>query len=318
MKLRIPEPIKAIAFTSIVLLFVGCAKNSTTIIYGDEEETGLPGSPSKGNALVTFNASIEGRNITRSMSPMKKGVKSHLYAYLAPTGAISQETPSAIGIYVTSTPGVLAGADGYKMYLSNGTYNFYAVSDNYSTIPPTFYGKESEPLFNGIDYLWWGSQGQDVASSQVNIPIVFKHSGTQVVIEVSAGESLVLNKLISATITPAEPGATMTLTTGVIEPTTTYDRPDKMGIKSFTAQYIMLPLETSDPMKLTLEVLADGETTTRTYNGLIPVPDGELMAGNSYVFSAIIDEDAVSFPSVSVKDWTEVDETGNPLYPSQK
>ena len=59
------------------------------------------------------------------------------------------------------------------MFLSNGTYNFYAVSDNFSTIPPTFTSGVSEPLLNGIDYLWWSAIQQDVNSSQINIPIVY-------------------------------------------------------------------------------------------------------------------------------------------------
>ena len=49
----------------------------------------------------------------------------------------------------------------------------------------------------------------------------------------------------------------------------------------------------------------------------VPIP-GKLAGGFSYVFSAIIDGNSVSFPNVSIKDWTEVDESGNPLYPTQK
>ena len=110
----------------------------------------------------------------------------------------------------------------------------------------------------------------------------------------------------------------MTLSTGVIPPATSYDKPDKMGINGFLAQYIMLPLQTNDPMTLTLEVETDGNNNSKTYSVQIPVPSGELKAGDSYLFSAVINGSSVSIPSVSVKDWTEVDETGNPLYPSQK
>ena len=155
-----------------------------------------------------------------------------------------------------------------------------------------------------------------MASSQINIPIVYLHAATQVVIEISEGESIRLNKLISATITPPEPGASMDLATGTIPPATTFDRPDKMGINGFLAQYIMLPLETSEPMSLTLEIMANGESASRIYTVDIPVPDGALKAGNSYLFSAIIDGNTVTFSSVNVKNWTEVDETGNPLYPT--
>ena len=205
---------------------------------------------------------------------------------------------------------------GSEMCLSD-SYNFYAVSDNFSTIPPSFTGQESEPLFNGIDYLWWGSTDQDVSSAQINIPIVFQHACTQVVVEVSAGDGIQLSRLLSATITPPVPGASMTLSTGVIPPATSYDKPDKMGINGFLAQYIMLPLQTNDPMTLTLEVETDGNNNSKTYSVQIPVPSGELKAGDSYLFSAVINGSSVSIPSVSVKDWTEVDETGTPLYPSQ-
>ena len=50
----------------------------------------------------------------------------------------------------------------------------------------------------------------------------------------------------------------------------------------------------------------------------VSVPGGELKAGDSYLFNAIIDGNTVTFSSVNVKNWTEVDETGNPLYPTLK
>ena len=134
--------------------------------------------------------------------------------------------------------------------------------------------------------------------------------------DLSEIRKIIENQRSNATITPPEPGASMDLATGTIPPATTFDRPDKMGINGFLAQYIMLPLETSEPMSLTLEVMANGESASRIYTVDVPVPDGTLKAGNSYLFSAIIDGNTVTFSSVNVKNWTEVDETGNPLYPT--
>ena len=90
-----------------------------------------------------------------------------------------------------------------------------------------------------------------------------------------------------------------------------------MGKNGFLTQAIVLPTKATNPMSLTLQILADGETTPRTYTVGIPIP-GKLAGGFSYVFSAIIDGNSVSFPNVSIKDWTEVDESGTPLYPTQK
>ena len=118
-------------------------------------------------------------------------------------------------------------------------------------------------------------------------------------------------------ITPPETGATMDLGTGVITPATAFGKADKMGINGLTAQYIMLPIRHTAPMTLTLEISADNENSTRTYTTQIPLPDGELKAGNSYLFKAVINGNSVTLASVNVKDWTDVDETGKPLYPTQ-
>lgn len=301
-------------FASALLLTTGC--NKITIITGEESD---PSNPNPGKTtLVTFNASIEGRNhLTRGVSAMGEGIQSRLFAFDS-SQTSSEEVPEAEGLYITSSPGTLQGDKGYKMYLSNGTYDFYAVSDNFSTIPPRFQNGKSEPLFNSIDYLWWNAANQDIISTQTNIPIIYLHAATQVVFEVIEGDSIKLDKLISAMITPPLPGASMDLLSGIIPPATTYDRADKMGINGSLAQYIMLPLKTDSPMTLTLDVMVNGERNPRTYNVSVPVPSGELKPGDSYLFKTILNENSVTFPTVSIKDWTEVDETGNPLYPNQK
>lgn len=75
MRLRIPKPMYFIAFAGMALFMGSCAKN-TTIIYGNGEDN-LPETPQKETTLVTFNASVESRNLTRAMSPMKKRNQEH-------------------------------------------------------------------------------------------------------------------------------------------------------------------------------------------------------------------------------------------------
>lgn len=310
--------VQTAGWACLFLLFYSCAKN--TVIFEDENgEESSSGNIPKGSTLVTFNASVEGRNLlTRSMSPMEKGIQNRLFAYRSSAANTGEAAPSAQGLYITTSPGVLIGSEGYKMYLSNGVYDFYAVSDNFSTIPPAFTNGRSEPLFNGIDYLWWHSSQQDVNSSQIQIPIVYLHAATQVVFEVSAGDNMVLNRLLSALITPPSTGASMDLATGIIPASDTYGKADKMGINGFLAQYTMLPLQTDTPMTLTLELAVNGESAPRTYEVSVPLPNGELKAGDSYLYRTVIEENSVVFPSVSIKNWTDVDETGKPLYPYQE
>lgn len=131
------------------------------------------------------------------MSPMGKGLQSWLCAYTANTSNNITGAPVAQGNYVTSSPGVLTGNLGYKMYLSNAIYSFYAVSCNSTSPAPTFTNGLSEPLSNGVDYLWWHAVHQDIASSQVNIPITYQHAATQVVVAIAGGENITLNKILS-------------------------------------------------------------------------------------------------------------------------
>lgn len=308
---------KCILFACSLLMLAGCAKNEI-FIYGSSPEQGDSdsGSTNDDGYLVTFSASIENRKVSRAMSPMPKGLVSEIYAYKATDRRLG--TPFEDGLYVTSSAGMLTGARGYKMYLPNDTYNMYAVSNNSTGVPPLFTDGLSAPLKNGVDYLWWENLSQDITISQIQVPVVFQHVATQVVIEISAGEGLQLDSLVSATILPPTPGQRLDLLTGIIEPAFDYDTtPVNMGTNGLLAQYIILPVQVDDPMALTLQVLADGEKIPRIYKASIPIA-GKLAGGFSYVYSAIIDGNSVSFPSVSIKDWTEIDETGNPLYPTQK
>lgn len=303
-----------LAFT-LVFGLTSCSKNTIVIDNGGGSESGTPGAP----ALVTFHASVEGRNMTKAMSPIRQNVQVEMYSFYGTSKASG--TPAAQGTYISQRAGLLSGVDGYKMQLGQGVYNFYSVSTNTTDIPPSFTKGVSERLFNGIDYLWWHGPELDVASAQVGIPVVYGHSATQVAIELEAGPGIKLNQLISAQISASAIGAQMDLATGIIPATTTYDSQtnlDKMGINGFLAQYIMLPLKTTVPMKAAFSLFINDENSPRNYTVEIPVPDGELKAGDSYRFAAVIDGDGVSFSSVNVTNWVDVDETGKPLYPTQK
>ena len=194
---------KYLAVSALAMLLLGaCSKNNIYIDLADpNEENGNDhpsgndsgndnGNPSQKGTLVTFSASVEGRNITRAMSPMGKGLQSWLCAYLSNTSNIITGDPIAEGTYITSSPGVLAGNNGYKMYLSNNIYNFYAVSCNSKNPAPTFTNGISAPLSNGVDYLWWHATHQDVTNSQINIPITYQHAATQIVVALSGGANI--------------------------------------------------------------------------------------------------------------------------------
>lgn len=315
-------PIIFTIVTAACTLLCGCSKTSIIIectepAYGNNGSSqGSGTSDDSANNLVSFHATLESMDMTRSMSPIAASTYVTIFAFHGGTDNASDTAPMARGNYVAQQAGMLSGVSNYKMYLSNGLFDFYAVSTNTANRPPVFTNGVSAVLQNGVDYLWWGCANYDINGSQVTVPIVFNHSATQIVIELTAGTGVVLQQVASATITPPQTGATMDLTTGVITPATEYGTtPAAMGINDLTIQYTMLPLQTSSPMTLNLSLNLNYDPTPHQYSVDVPVPDGGFQAGNSYLYKAVIDANTVTFPSVDVTDWVTVDETGNPLYP---
>ena len=320
MKLPDNTPMAIISALAAILLSLACGCAKITVILDCDGTHGnsypQDTSGTLGNNLVNFHASVESMDMTKSMSPIPANTKVTIYAFHGSTSDATSTAPMARGIYVAQQAGTLSGTNGYKMQLSNGTFDFYAVSINSTDPAPTFSNGILPSTKNGIDYLWWGTDNYDVNGAQVTVPIVLNHSATQVSFEIDAGEGMVLQEIVSATISVPKEGASMDLSNGIIEPATEYaSQPAKMGINGMRLQYTMLPLKTDTPMSLELSIKLNYDPTPRSYKVEVPVPDGELDAGKSYRFKAIINADNITFPEVGITDWVDVDETGNPLYP---
>ncbi|MEG2614591.1 MAG: fimbrillin family protein, partial [Alistipes sp.] len=263
------------ALALLLLLTSGCTETTICIDRGTTtpETPSTPDLPAGKTSLVTFHAAVESRNMTRAVSPVRKNIQAQIFAFSGAT----DDLPVAQGAYLSPSPGMLQGLGGYKMYLPNETYNFYAVSDHTSYPAPRFTAGLSEPLFNQTDYLWWGARQQDVASDQTAIPIVFMHSATQVIFELAAGEGVTIDRLALAHIYPPIEGAQMELATGVIPATDRYTSAiKKMSISGLQAQYTMLPVASAQPLAVSFDVLINGEATPRTYQVTVPLPDDAL------------------------------------------
>lgn len=113
------------------LLLGGCSKTTITIDEGGNTSSqGSSGSSDDGTAaadnLVGFHATVESINMTRSMSPIAEGTVVRIFAYHGGTDETHSTSPMARGTYTAQQAGMLTGQSGYKMYLSNGTFDFYA------------------------------------------------------------------------------------------------------------------------------------------------------------------------------------------------
>lgn len=295
-----------------ILLIGGCSK--TTVIIDPSGEANNNNGNTSGSNLVTFQASVESLNLTRSMTPIQTGIQATLYAYNVSAGKLTAQ-----GNYQSESLGTLSGIDNYQMYLPDDTYDFYGVSTNTSQRPPAFNNNLSEPLSNGVDYLWWGASRETVNTPRFNIPIVFAHRAVQIVFEVNEGNGITIDSLVAITTMAPEEGARMDLLTGVIPPATDNQIGfvNSMGINGMLAQTIVLPIANWNSMAFMLQAIVNGETQPRTFGGEVPIPNNQLQSGNSYWFKIIINANSIETPSVNVTGWTIVDETGKPIYPGQ-
>ena len=147
------------------MLLAGCSKNFIEIHtdgqqhhHSESDTTDTDANPGSNSTLVSFHANIESLNLTKSMTPMQVGEKVSIYAYDSTSNKIIES-----GLYQTTSLGILSGVNGYKMYLPTDTYDFYSVSCNNDSTPPSFSNFTSEPLSNGIDYLWWSANNQEIS-----------------------------------------------------------------------------------------------------------------------------------------------------------
>ncbi|MGL5620253.1 MAG: hypothetical protein ACRDDC_11610 [Tannerellaceae bacterium] len=66
----------------------------------------------KGNYVVRFNAGVESQNLLKSATPLRQSNEVFIYAYNDTVKELTG-TPIAAGLYQASSPGILAGANGY-------------------------------------------------------------------------------------------------------------------------------------------------------------------------------------------------------------
>lgn len=303
------------------IVLCGCSKNINNIYIIDEscihdKDTTHTGTADKSGSKIIFNASVESVNSTKSISVMGSDEIASIYSYRGNPFDLSDPFKSVS--YRTTKAGVLSPMQNDTLSLPNGAYSFYSISTNSAKIPPAFVNGYSDPLMNGVDYLWWRVVNYEIKAPLVIIPIYYTHSATQIVIKLTAGKGITINELIKSEVQPSAPGASMNEATGIIPQTDQYSTESvTMGKNGLYSQYTMLPLKSAKPMGAYFTVKINNELDERVYKVNIPLPKDGLEGGKSYLFEAIIDANTIEFKHVNVIDWVVVDQTGSPLYPSQ-
>lgn len=244
--------------SALLLGVIGCTSSSEDPNVNEKDEY-----------TVHFNGGISMvQTKAATTANMGDGVKATVYAYKESSAVESHE-------YTADGSGDLTGTESYTMQLARGTYDFYGVSVNSTSVSAPAFDQESntktEALSNGVDYLWVKVDDQSISSSSSsqNVNLTFVRKAVRIAITIKSGVGIQIigwdgmtdgtgsANADAATITP--PVATscvMTLATGEIAESTSLntgspanmttgnieDSGDNDGKKKTTVSYIMLPL----------------------------------------------------------------------------
>ena len=275
-------------------------------------------SGSKETYRVIFLANVDEEAVkSSSTTPLQQNRYVVIYTFVYKEDYVSTTD------YVTQQAGILTPVSGNALTLVDGKYEFYGLSvGNKSIYPPSVTDLSTgivSGLSNGIDYLTTQSLPNTI-SGNTTIDLTFSHACTQVMVKIIPEDTatIKIDSITSAQISqPTTSGNILSLYTGIISSSKSLQSSMiSMFITGDTCHQILLPMALAGPLNMDFSVYLNGETAARSYSTNIPVVNSQLLAGSSYFYEIEIDESTVTFNTVNVKDWTEVNESGTPLNPT--
>ena len=305
----------------IFICFCSCVdnyySNYTECPSCDNTSNTKDSSTTSNFSKVIFTAIVDEEITRASTTPLQTNRFAMIYTFVYKEDHVSTLN------YTTQEAGVLSPISGTPLTLIDGEYEFYALSiGNQAEYPPTVTNFSTgfvSGLSNGIDYLSAQSV-PEVISGNTSVALTFSHACTQLMVEIVSADAttIKINSIDSASITPPiNTGNVLSLFTGVISPSSSISSTYLgMNISGDTCHQILLPLKYSSPLKMYFEVTINDETQSRSYTADIPLLNNTLSEGTSYLYEILLSENEVTFNNVTVKDWTEVNETGDPITPT--
>lgn len=313
------QPLKilcALFFGSNIL--IGCIENhDTDYIYLPE----YPGhtSDTTGQNLnkvaVSFSAAVSPIATKSGSSPLQAERNVNIYSFYFMDDYISTTS------YASTSPGVLTPTRNVPLSLFPGQYEFYAVAiGNVNTKLPSVDLSDGflENLSNGIDYLTCQLSSVTI-SGQTMIPLVFNHECSQLMVTIVANSTTtVIDSIASATVQqPLTNNAFIDIFSGGVSASSTLaSAPIAMNIVDSLCNQILLPIKNIDSLAMNFSVYANGQLTPQPYSVKIPLVNSAMLKGTSYAYQINIVEEQVVISTATVNNWTEVNETGNPLKPT--
>lgn len=285
----------------LVLLLV------TTLISCVEERFSL--DCKKSNYTEQHKVSFMGNYAaTKSASAIAAGVVCSIFTYYTGENPLTKmshpETPITA---VSNLSGELISSNNSKLYLAPNSYDFYAISANYSSlIGLTFKMGQSNRLKNGVDYLW--SQKKEIAIyNQTQVTFNFKHLSSLIIVQVNP---LIKSQKIELTLVKIgvpDSLQTITLASGKINPCSKITTPkEKMKIDENRASYIVLPIQKGSEIPIELNLTLSSSENIKTENKYLfslPSPPNGFEGGTQYKYRVKVGSNKIVFENTSVEPW---------------
>ena len=209
------------------------------------------------------------------------------------------------------------------IYWPNGTtkYNFRALAKH--TSEHLLDSVITTKVKQGTDLLWGTSGATAIAPRTGDVPLMFKHAMSNVIVtlETTTGDAEVNLTKAKVTLANLNTEGTINIADGVITPQTPFE-------KAFTGEVddtehkvsaLMVPQEVNvEGMKL-LVTIDDGTTNGTTYSLLLKDckdKDGNYITkwvgGNQYSYTITLSKEAMKFRAV-IKDWKPTNGSGDAM-----
>lgn len=262
----------------------------------------------EGNKMQ-FIANYSDSPHTKASTSFTTGNKVTIYACDASSTPSSSTFVEGTPLNATAQSAGILKPD-QDLFLPKGSYNFYSVSQNSSTVfDLDFSSGVSEQLTNNIDYLW-AKAASISEGGTVNFTYYHKAVGIKIIVSEGTGISNLTVTNIKLTPTKGTQSTKMNLATGVIEPSDNIDVLTPLSISNNSAEKIMLPLTSN---ALTIEVTANLTIGSASFNNktyLATIPAREYEGGYYYTLNLEVNAQAIIFSGTQLEDWTNQTITG--------
>lgn len=195
------------------------------------------------------------------------------------------------------------------LFIPGGSYDFYSISTNTANLfGANFENGKSQPLKNGIDYLW-ASKKNVTINTNTNIPFSYSHRATGIRFTVNAGSNVENMVIRSIRIGQSNEGAIMNLADGIIPPANKLSTEMAvMSVSGNTGTYIMLPLQENIgiPVEVYIDaIIAGTAVVNKKYTAIIPSVTGGFQGGTLHNYTATIGSNSsiIQLMSSLVEDW---------------